>query len=121
MNALAVTDRLLVRRRLSHPSKHWTLEPRAIVLADRSPRNAHVAVGVAAVEFITVIEPNRSLVGGSNRRTPFPDFLAAARGGKTLGRDRKEVRPRYLLIGCIEAGTHCCEPQQNDWFPDSKC
>src|SRR5208282_1503528 len=62
-------------RHISHPSKHWTLEPRAIVLAYDRPGNARVAVGVAPVEFITVIEPNRTLVSGNNRRTPFQDFL----------------------------------------------
>ena len=45
------------------------------MLAYDGPRNARVAVGVATVKFIPVIEPNRTLVSGSNRRTPLQDLL----------------------------------------------
>jgi hypothetical protein len=45
------------------------------VLAYNGPGNAGVTVGVAAVKFITIIEPNRPLVSGSHGRTPFQNFL----------------------------------------------
>jgi len=45
------------------------------MLAHDGPGDPGVAVGVAAVELITIIEADGTLVRDGTRRTPFQDFL----------------------------------------------
>jgi hypothetical protein len=51
----------------------WT--PRTIVLSDNRPGDTGVTVGISAIEFIFIVEPNDDCKGGRRRGSPFGDLF----------------------------------------------
>src|ERR1017187_6968809 len=69
---------LLRNRRATHwphQAEDRPVEPRAIMLAHNGPCNSRIAIRVAAVEFIAVIQHYRPLKGPGRVRRPFQNLL----------------------------------------------
>ena len=53
----------------------WPVKPRPVVFTDDGPGDACVAIGIAPVQLIFVVEQNRPFEGARRVGTPFENFL----------------------------------------------